>query len=123
MDILISLGAAFAVSVAMTTVWWYFLRPKQIWSPDPESKFKDYSLFRARWILGGKLLLRKEFFAPLAPFYCYVIKDKDGDGIADYKALVVSAGRASRTEEEDLDDLDREAYVYALQQWYAMQAT
>ncbi len=121
MKTLIVLGEFFAVSAATTAVWWYFLRPKHLWSGAPESKFTGYSLFKTRWILGGKFLLRKEFFAPLVPFYCYIIRDKDGDGIADHKALVVSAGRASRTEEKELDDLDREAYVYAIQQWRAMQ--
>ncbi len=119
MDILINLGLALAISVAITSTWWYFLRPKHLWSADPESRFKDYSLFRRRWILGGKLLLRKEL---LFPFMCYVIKDKNGDGIADYKALLVCAGRASRTEEKELDELDIEAYEFALEEWKKLQA-
>ena len=63
-------------------------------------------------------MLKKEI---LFPFYCDVIEDKDGDGVADYKAHVVSAGRASRRDVVPLEEIDREAYAHAVEQWKVLQ--
>lgn len=112
MKTMITLVEAFTISTTITAIWWYFLRPRYIWSPDKESRFKEYTLFQARWILGGKLMLKKEI---LFPFYCEIIEDKDGDGVADYKVHIVSAGRASRRDVVPLEEIDKEAYAYAVE--------